>query len=92
VLSNGIKFWRFNHDYRKQGIFDKIYGVLEATKQDITDPEKGRDLLVMIARDQNNRPTVASGITPVKTYSEITDVGLTNVSSLRDHLVLKSLM
>lgn len=58
--ADGIKFWRFNHDYRKQGILDKIYGVLEATKQDITDQEKGRDLLVMIARDQNNRPTVTT--------------------------------
>ena len=58
--ADGIKFWRFNHDYRKQGIYDKIYGVLTAIKQNITDPEKGRDLMVMIARDQNNRPVVQS--------------------------------
>lgn len=56
--SHGVKFWRFNHDYRKQGILDKIYGVLQATGKDITDPKTGRDLLVVIARDQNNRPTV----------------------------------
>jgi hypothetical protein len=58
--ADGVKFWRFNHDYRKQGIYDKIYGVLTAIKQNITDPETGRDLMVMIARDQNNRPVVQS--------------------------------
>ena len=58
--ADGVKFWRFNHDYRKQGIYDKIYGVLTAIKQNITDPQTGRDLMVMIARDQNNRPVVQS--------------------------------
>jgi hypothetical protein len=56
----GVKFWRFNHDYRKQGNLDKIHGVLQAVKKDIADPESGRDLLVMIARDQNNRPAVTT--------------------------------
>jgi len=58
--ADGVKFWRFNHDYRKQGIYDKIYGVLTAIKQNITDPKTGRDLMIMIARDQNNRPVVQS--------------------------------
>lgn len=58
--ADGIKFWRFNHDYRKQGILDKIFGVLQAVQKDITDPTTGRDLVVMLARDQNNRPIVQS--------------------------------
>jgi transcription initiation factor IIE alpha subunit len=29
----GVKFWRFNHDYRKEGIFDKIHGVLNSVKK-----------------------------------------------------------
>jgi hypothetical protein len=58
--SDGPKFWRFNHDYRKQGTLDKIYGVLQAVNKDITDPVTGRDLLVLIARDQNNRPIIQS--------------------------------
>ena len=58
--ADGPKFWRFNHDYRKTGTLDKIYGVLQAVNKDITDPQTGRDLLVMIARDQNNRPIVQS--------------------------------
>lgn len=56
----GVKFWRFNHDYRKQGILDKIYGVLQAVGKDITDKNTGRDLLISIARDQNNRPAIQS--------------------------------
>lgn len=56
----GVKFWRFNHDYRKQGILDKIFGVLKAVNKDITHPETGRDLLVIISRDQNKRPVVQS--------------------------------
>jgi hypothetical protein len=58
--ADGPKFWRFNHDYRKTGTLDKIYGVLQAVNKDITDPTIGRDLLVMVARDQNNRPIVQS--------------------------------
>ena len=57
---HGPKFWRFMHDYRKQGILDKIYGVLQAIKQNITDTNTGRDLLVMVARDQNRKPVVQS--------------------------------
>lgn len=56
----GIKFWRFNHDYRKQGILDKIHGVLKAVQQNITDPKTGRDLMVFIARDQNKKPVVST--------------------------------
>jgi hypothetical protein len=53
-----VKFWRFPHDYRKQGIFDKIYGIISSIKKDITDPVTGRDLSVILARDQNNFPIV----------------------------------
>lgn len=60
----GPKFWRFNHDYRKTGIFDKIFGVLQAISDssapNIMDVENGRDLIITIARDQNGRPTVNS--------------------------------
>jgi len=60
----GPKFWRFNHDYRKTGIFDKIFGVLQAISDsaapNIMDVQNGRDLVITIARDQNGRPTVNS--------------------------------
>ena len=92
--ADGIKFWRFNHDYRKQGIFDKIYGVLEATKQDITDPEKGRDLLVMIARDQNNRPTVTTishlDPSPLSDDAEVSQEWLSDARTWEDVYSIKS--
>lgn len=57
---NVVKFWRFNHDYRKEGILDKIFGVLQAVKKDVTNPETGRDLLLTINRNSNNVPVVSA--------------------------------
>lgn len=54
---DGPKFWRFNHDYRKTGIFDKIQALLPITG-DFTNPDTGRDLLIQIARDMNRNPVV----------------------------------
>jgi hypothetical protein len=56
----GVKFWRFNHDYRKEGIYDKIIGVVNAIKKDITNAETGRDLVLTINRNQNNVPVVSA--------------------------------
>ena len=58
--AEGVKFWRFNHDYRKEGNYDKIIGVLNAIKKDVTHPETGRDLLMTINRNQNNAPVVSA--------------------------------
>ena len=55
---HGVKFWRFYHDFRKTGVFDKIYGILQTIKKDITDVNTGRDLAISIARDQNGNPVV----------------------------------
>jgi hypothetical protein len=86
--ADGVKFWRFNHDYRKQGVYDKIYGVLTAIKQNITDPESGRDLLVMIARDQNKRPVVQSishlDPSPLTTDSEMKSEWLSDTRTWED--------
>ena len=62
----GVKFWRFNHDYRKEGIFDKIQGTIAGLKKnrDISDPELGRDLSISINRNMNGIPVVSS-ITPL---------------------------
>lgn len=56
----GVKFWRFNHDYRKTGTFDKIAGVIQALNQDISDANTGRDLIINIGRDQNKRAIITS--------------------------------
>jgi hypothetical protein len=86
--ADGVKFWRFNHDYRKQGVYDKIYGVLTAIKQNITDPETGRDLMVMIARDQNNRPIVQSishlDPSPLSDDNEVSEEWLSDTRTWED--------
>lgn len=57
---HGVKFWRFNHDGRKEGIYDKIFGVINAIKKDIADVETGRDLVLTVNRNQSNVPIVTS--------------------------------
>ena len=60
AIEDGVKFWRFNHDYRKEGVFDKIVGVLNAVG-DITDVNTGRDLNITINRnDKTGALTVSS--------------------------------
>lgn len=58
----GVKFWRFNHDYRKTGIMDKIHGLLSSLKKDrdFSSATSGRDLAITINRDQNKKPVVSS--------------------------------
>ena len=58
--AEGVKFWRFNHDWRKEGIMDKIHGLINALKKDITDVSTGRDLMLTINRNQNNVPVVSA--------------------------------
>lgn len=55
----GVKFWRFNHDFRNQGTFDKIIDIV-ANKGDVTLSETGRDLVINIKRDQNNNCVISS--------------------------------
>lgn len=61
---DGPKFWRFPINYKKEGIFDKIMATVGMIKEDITDPETGRDLVLNIVRVKNPRggtyPTVNS--------------------------------
>jgi len=58
--ADGVKFWRFNHDYRKEGIYDKIVGLLRAVKKDVTDPATGRDLMLTINKNQTGIPVVSA--------------------------------
>jgi hypothetical protein len=47
--ADGPKFWRFKHNYKNEGVLDKIIPIWKA-KGDITDPEKGRDLIIELAK------------------------------------------
>lgn len=53
----GVKFWRFNHDYRRTGTLDKIVSIIQEVG-DITNPNTGRDLTIKIARDTNGIPVI----------------------------------
>jgi len=92
--ADGPKFWRFNHDYRKQGVLDKIFGVLQATGKDITDATTGRDLLVVISRDQNNFPTIQSishkDPSPLSTDAELVALWLDDTRTWDDVYATKS--
>ena len=46
---DGPKFWRFKHNYKNEGILDKIIPIWR-NKGDVTDSEKGRDLILELAK------------------------------------------
>ena len=48
---DGPKFWRFKHNYKNDGILDKIIPIWR-NKGDITDPENGRDLIIELAKSK----------------------------------------
>jgi hypothetical protein len=44
---DGVKFWRFKHNAKQDGILDKIFPIFQK-KGDITDPQNGRDLTLFL--------------------------------------------
>ena len=46
---DGVKFWRFKHNYKQEGVLDKILPIWKA-KGDVTNAEKGRDLIIELTR------------------------------------------
>jgi len=46
---DGVKFWRFKHNYKQEGVLDKILPIWKA-KGDVTDSEKGRDLIIELIK------------------------------------------
>lgn len=45
---DGVKFWRFKHNAKQDGILDKIFPIFQK-KGDITDPQTGRDLTLFLS-------------------------------------------
>lgn len=56
---DGVKFWRFKHNYKQQGAFDKIIPIF-AKKGDVTDAIAGYDLTIMVGRDDKNNSVITS--------------------------------
>lgn len=46
---DGVKFWRFKHNYKNEGILDKIIPIFRQ-KGDITDADKGRDIILEMTK------------------------------------------
>ena len=45
--SDGVKFWRFKHNTKQEGVLDKIFPIFR-NKGNITDAETGRDLILSL--------------------------------------------
>lgn len=50
---DGPKFWRFKHNAKKEGIFDKIFPIYR-NKGDIANPDTGRDLILSLTSTKSN--------------------------------------
>jgi len=46
---DGPKFWRFKHNYKQEGILDKILPIWKA-KGNVTDADNGRDLIIELSK------------------------------------------
>ena len=46
---DGVKFWRFKHNYKQEGILDKIIPIWKA-KGDVTDSDNGSDLILELTK------------------------------------------
>jgi len=46
--ADGVKYWRFKHNYKNEGVLDKIIPLFRS-KGDITDMDKGRDIILELA-------------------------------------------
>lgn len=49
--SDGVKFWRFKHNYKNEGILDKIIPIFRS-KGDVTDTQKGRDIILELTKSK----------------------------------------
>ncbi len=91
--ADGPKFWRFRHNYKKQGILDKIVPVF-STKGDITNVETGRDIILTLGKDDNNFTKVTSIMPedagPLSTDKELVELWLNNEITWEDVYTKKS--
>lgn len=49
---DGVKFWRFKHNTKSEGVLDKIFPIFK-NKGDITNPENGRDLILTLTLNKS---------------------------------------
>lgn len=56
---DGIKIWRFKHNYKGEGELDKMIPLF-TKKGNLTDAREGRDLVLMLGRGDKNNTKVTS--------------------------------
>jgi hypothetical protein len=56
---DGVKFWRFPHNWKGEGALDKIIPIF-TKKGDITHPREGRDLVLILGRDDRKYTKITS--------------------------------
>jgi len=83
---DGVKFWRFKHNYKKQGVQDKLLPVLSSYVDqfglDPTDPQKGCDLIITVVDAQMAGRTL--------TYKDVSSITSRNGTKLHeDPIVVK---
>jgi hypothetical protein len=61
---DGVKFWRFKHNYKNEGILDKVIPIWR-NKGDITDPEKGRDLIIELGKQKTPKGAVYTTVSTI---------------------------
>ena len=61
--ADGVKFWRFKHNYKNEGILDKIIPIWR-NKGDITDPLTGRDIILELTKANDDDLVQRSLLSP----------------------------
>jgi hypothetical protein len=57
--SDGVKFWRFPHNFKGEGALDKMIPIF-TKKGDVTNPREGRDLTIILGRDNKGYTKITS--------------------------------
>ena len=61
---DGPKFWRFKHNAKGDGVIDKIFPIFK-NKGDVTDTQKGRDLIISLTLTKSGTGTEYTSINSV---------------------------
>jgi hypothetical protein len=89
----GVKFWRFPHSYKGDGIFDKIMDIIINRQIDITDPEEGVDLIISVGRDAKGYAIITSILdakpSPLNEDKDLAEEWLSDNRTWRDVYAVK---
>lgn len=69
---DGVKFWRFKHNYKNDGILDKIIPIWR-NKGDVTDPEKGRDLIIELTKQKTPKGAAYTTVSTIM-YEDVAPI------------------